>query len=134
MWCTYSTVTWVMPHATTAVLARSVHTIQPCTMSCHFMQNNILRVHTCLAVTCHLHFWQNDWDLLCATVVTQGGVMQKPMLWQQAVARLRRVPMKTPVTYIFWTLKQMNCKTCLEIFMVTLKNFLLLLYFDMLKI
>ena len=25
-----------------------------------------------LAVTCHPHFWQNDRDLLCATVVTQG--------------------------------------------------------------
>ena len=25
-----------------------------------------------LAVTCHLHFWQNDWDLLHATVVTRG--------------------------------------------------------------
>ena len=23
----------------------------------------------CLAVTCHLHFWQNDRGLLCATVV-----------------------------------------------------------------
>ena len=27
-----------------------------------------------LAVTCHLHFWQNDQDLLCATVVTRGGM------------------------------------------------------------
>ena len=26
----------------------------------------------CLAVTCYLHFWQNDQDLLCATVVTRG--------------------------------------------------------------
>ena len=26
----------------------------------------------CLGVTCHLHFWQNDRSLLCATVVTQG--------------------------------------------------------------
>ena len=29
-------------------------------------------MHVCLAVTCHLHFWQNGWDLLCATVVTWG--------------------------------------------------------------
>ena len=27
------------------------------------------------AVTCHLHFWQNVWDLLRATVVTRGGGM-----------------------------------------------------------
>ena len=27
----------------------------------------------CLAVTCHLHFWQNDRDFLRATVVTRGG-------------------------------------------------------------
>ena len=26
----------------------------------------------CLAVTCHLHFWQNDRDFLRATVVTRG--------------------------------------------------------------
>ena len=30
--------------------------------------------HMCvLGVTCHLHFWQNDLGLLCATVVTRGG-------------------------------------------------------------
>ena len=29
-------------------------------------------MYACLAVTCHLHFWQNDWDLLRATVVTRG--------------------------------------------------------------
>ena len=27
------------------------------------------RVHACLGATCHLHFWQNDWGLLRATVV-----------------------------------------------------------------
>ena len=41
--------------------------------SCHFMQNRHIRtVHTYLAVTCHLHFWQNDRDLLRATAVTRG--------------------------------------------------------------
>ena len=29
-------------------------------------------VYACLAVTCHLHFWQNDRDFLRATVVTRG--------------------------------------------------------------
>ena len=29
-------------------------------------------VHACLAVTCRQHFWQNDRDLLRATVVTRG--------------------------------------------------------------
>ena len=36
------------------------------------MQSHIRKVYACLAVTCHLHFWQNDRDLLRATVVTQG--------------------------------------------------------------
>ena len=44
----------------------------PCTMSCHFMQSQACRVHVCLAVTCHLHFWQNDWDLLDAPAVARG--------------------------------------------------------------
>ena len=40
------------------------------TMSHHFMQSHIHCVHACLAVTCHLHFWHNDQDLLRVTVVT----------------------------------------------------------------
>ena len=39
---------------------------------CHFMQSRIRKVHACLDVTCHLHFCQNDLNLLHATVVTQG--------------------------------------------------------------
>ena len=29
-------------------------------------------MYACLAVTCHLHFWQNDRDLLRATAVNMG--------------------------------------------------------------
>ena len=61
-WCTYNAVRllhgWCHPNCS-RVGASSVYTIQPCTMSRHFMQNHIRRVHACLAVTCHLHFWQN---------------------------------------------------------------------------
>ena len=39
---------------------------------CYFIQSHIHKVHTCLAVTCHLHFWQNDRDLLHAAAVTRG--------------------------------------------------------------
>ena len=39
---------------------------------CHFMQGHIHKAHAYLAVTCHLHFWQNDRDLLHATAVTRG--------------------------------------------------------------
>ena len=33
---------------------------------------SIRKVHACLAVTCHLHFWQNDRDFLRATVGNTG--------------------------------------------------------------
>ena len=33
------------------------------------MQTHIHTVHACLAVSCHLHLWQNDRDLLGATAV-----------------------------------------------------------------
>ena len=60
-----------MPHETEAVSAQVL-----CTpynhAPCHFMQSHIRKVYACLAVTCHLHFWQNDWDLLRATAVTRG--------------------------------------------------------------
>ena len=38
---------------------------------CHAIQSHIRKVHTCFAVTCHLHFQQNDLDLLHATAVAQ---------------------------------------------------------------
>ena len=65
-------VIWLVPRETAAISARSVYVVQPCTMSRHFMQIHIRMVHACLVVTCHLHFWQNDRDLLRATAVTQG--------------------------------------------------------------
>ena len=72
-WYTHSAV-WVLhrwgPRVTAAVSARSVYTMQPCTVSCYFIQS---RIHVLLVVTCHLHFWQNeDRDLLRATPVTWG--------------------------------------------------------------
>ena len=39
---------------------------------CHFMQSDIRKVYACLAVTCHLRFWQNDRGLLRAAAVTRG--------------------------------------------------------------
>ena len=37
-----------------------------------FNKSHIRKVYACLAVTCHLHFWQNDRDFLRATAVTRG--------------------------------------------------------------
>ena len=39
---------------------------------CHIMPSHIRKVHACLDRTGHLHFWQNDRDLLRATAVTRG--------------------------------------------------------------
>ena len=40
---------------------------------CHFIQSHIRKVRAYLAVTWHLHVWQNDRGLLRATAVTRGG-------------------------------------------------------------
>ena len=40
------------------------------------MQGHILKVHVWLDVTSHLHFWQNDRDLLRAAAVT-GGIVHE---------------------------------------------------------
>ena len=62
---------WLVPHETAAVSAQVL-----CTpynhAPCHFMQSHIRKVHAYLAVTCHMHFWQNDRDLLRATAVRRG--------------------------------------------------------------
>ena len=58
-------------YETTAVSAQVLYTL--CNHApCHFMQSHMCKVYACLSVTCHLHFWQNDQDLLRATVVTRG--------------------------------------------------------------
>ena len=59
---------WLVPHETAAISVHSVYTIQPCTMSLH-AKPHICKVYVCFAVTCHLHFWQNDQGLLGATAV-----------------------------------------------------------------
>ena len=62
---------WLVPHETAAVSAQVLWT--PYNHApCHFMQSHIHKVYACLAVTCHLHFWRNDRDLLRATAVTRG--------------------------------------------------------------
>ena len=59
-------------HMKLQVSRRKLCVHHPIIHPCHFMQNHIRKVYACLAVTCHLHFWQNDRDLLRATAVTRG--------------------------------------------------------------
>ena len=70
--------------------ASFVYSIQPCTsLQCHFIRRHIRKLHVCLVVTSHRHFWQNDRDLLRATAVTRGGtdtkikVITKSWLWRK---------------------------------------------------
>ena len=68
----YLVVIWFVPTGNfRRFAARSVCKILYTSLQCRFMQSHILRGHAYLAVTCHLHFWQNDWDLLSASAVTQ---------------------------------------------------------------
>ena len=68
---------WLVPHETAAVSAQVL-----CTpyndAPYHFMQSHIRKVYAFLAATCHLHFWQNDRDLLRATAVGNTGVERIP--------------------------------------------------------
>ena len=48
--CIYSTV-WLL-HGWYHISVCAVYTIQPCTVSCHFLQSHTHRVHACLALTC----------------------------------------------------------------------------------
>ena len=69
----YLALAWLVPHETAAVSAQFLCVHHTTNAPCHFMQSHIRMVYACLAVTCHFHFWQNDRDLLRATVVTRGG-------------------------------------------------------------
>ena len=49
------------------------YTLQPCTsLQCRFIQSHVQIGCMSLAMTCHLHFWHNDQDLLHAAAVTFG--------------------------------------------------------------
>ena len=64
-----------MPHETAAISAQvqcTPYNHAPVYSVILFKATCIHRVHVCLAVTCHQHFWQNDRDLLRATAVTWG--------------------------------------------------------------
>ena len=65
---------WLVPQESAARESQSWRVL--CTpynhAPCHFMQSHIRKVYACLAVTCHLRFWQNDRGLLRATAVTRG--------------------------------------------------------------
>ena len=64
-------VAWLVPHE--MLPFRRKFCVHHSTRSqCHFIQSDIGRVYACLAVNYHLHFWQNDRDLLRATAVTRG--------------------------------------------------------------
>ena len=72
-WCTYTSYSAGMAGATwNCSYSAQVLCIPYNHAPCHFMQSHIRKVYACLAVTCHLHFWQNDRDLLRATAVTRG--------------------------------------------------------------
>ena len=73
---------WLVPHETAAISAQVLFT--PYNHApYHFMQSHIRKVYVCLALTCHLHFWQNDRDLLHATAVTRGWNRYRNKSWHR---------------------------------------------------
>ena len=62
MWC----------HAELLAFRRTFCVYHTPMLQCHFIRSHIRRMYVCLAVTCHLHVWQNDQALLRATAVIQG--------------------------------------------------------------
>ena len=78
-----SALAWLVPYETAAVSAQVLCTPYNHT-PCYFMQSHIRKVYACLAVTCHLHFWQNDRVFLRATVITRGwnGYRNKSQHWK----------------------------------------------------
>ena len=64
-------------------------------------------MYACLAVTCHLHFWQNDRDFLHATVVTRGwnGYQNKSQHRKSTVEKKILLPFQQgfePATFQSW--------------------------------
>ena len=76
-WCThmaYIVVTWLVPLETAVILEHVLLTpynhapVYSVTLS----KATYIGYTACLAVTCQLHFWQNDQDILHAIGLTRG--------------------------------------------------------------
>ena len=95
---------WLVPHEPAAIQAQVL-----CTpynhAPCYFMQSHIRKVYAYLAVTCHLDFWKSDWDLLCATVVTQGwnGHRNKSQQWKLTLEKKIREENSPAAPAGIWT-------------------------------
>ena len=70
------------------------YTLQQCnSLQCHSIRSHIRRMHMGLAVTCQLHFWENDRDLLCVTMYhgdwtdTEIRVITESWPWRRKFSR-----------------------------------------------
>ena len=83
--------TWNCCHLATI----SVYTIQPCTsLQWHFIQSHIGRVH--------VHFWQNDWDLLRVTAVTHGHTISELLLGVWGIKQNLNIITTSPHTHTYF--------------------------------
>ena len=100
--------------------ALSVYTIQPCTSSqCHFIRSDVRRTYACLAVTCHLHFCQNDKDVLRATVVTRGwnGYRNKSQHRKPTIEKKIHLPFCRDSNWGTTTVTRMTLENALSLWM-----------------
>ena len=68
-------VTWLVPCKTAAVLVPVLYT--PCNhvpVYSVIIESHMWRVSVRLAVTCHLHFWQNGWVCVCVRMCSYIGM------------------------------------------------------------
>ena len=86
------------------LIACSVYAIQPCTSSqCHFIRSHVAGCKS-VTVICHLHFWQNDRDLVRAAAVTRGwnGCRNKSQHWKLTLEKKKidATPVGTRTWYL----------------------------------
>ena len=79
------------------------HTTMHHVMSLH-AKPHASRVHTCLAITCHQHFWQSDHDLFHATVVRLGWNRYRNKSQHRKLTQEKKIllPILEPVTFWSW--------------------------------
>ena len=70
-------VTWLVPLETAAISARSVYTIQPCTIPRHFMQSHVRRLHAFWDVSGHLDV-SAEWPVSFTCYYGNTGVERIP--------------------------------------------------------
>ena len=111
----YLIITLLVPHETAAVSPQVLCTpyIHAPVYSVTFFQSDLHRVHVCLTVTCHLHFWQDrPFTWWCSNMGVENRNRYKSRHRKLTMPGLEPVTFQSQAQHSITQLSPLNGKKC----------------------